>query len=294
MVKANTLVGLLIFILGLPTFVFAKDYEIRLFHPDNIGNEYQISMILTSEQTQKIFVDSVLLKKESDIKKLEFIADIKVLDIGVLKKATKLAITISKLEKIEQGTRTTLLAPKTKVIASIRNNQELFEINRKVVSGELYESLSWLSLLDTQLDKTDDDIMGTTERKSVGDKWSVNQAEIAEYFGKEGYNVAARDVFGNMTLENIVRRNNKKYLKIGGAVIIWKLIAPTDPSMTGIGSGQITYSWLYPEKAGGGPIEASASIDMSIKSKTKPQTGEPNVVVDMTLKEFLLRSYKYK
>jgi hypothetical protein len=165
------LVGLIV-LTSLPTT--AQDYEIKFHHPTKVGQRFK----QTETATENSQTTMTIPGRPPQVKKTEFTIEWEstgtVMEVDSSGRATKESHIIAKMNRIKGTAKEVLLTGGTKVVASVKGKEEVYEIDGKPASRELAEALGHvISLSDGGA--TDDDIFGTKERKKVGDSWSINE-----------------------------------------------------------------------------------------------------------------------
>jgi hypothetical protein len=88
-------------------------------------------------------------------------------------------------------------------VVSVRlaSGAKLWELGGKPVPAEVKEALAYVSGVGADEDASDDDIFGTSRRRSVGESWPVNTEPAARDLGRLlGVSIAARQISGQVTL----------------------------------------------------------------------------------------------
>ncbi|MGB2938275.1 MAG: hypothetical protein WBD05_08805 [Phycisphaerae bacterium] len=259
----------------------AQNYEIRLHRPVKVGQKYRMAASGRAMQEMTRTAGGRVVMNRTDAYSVEFEALATVLETDKNGRPAKLSLTVAKCDKV-QGDATKSLVPKEAVIvASVpENGGQVFEIDGVPVGQKVHEALSLVITLSSG-GATDDEVLGTEERKKVGDRWNVNAARLIEDLKKDGIVSRQEDIKGTVTLEQVIKVGETECLKIGGEMTINNFKPP------GIKADEATlemrFSGAFPLDTSLGRLEESTKQTLTLLHKQTGDPNDPEVVVKATM-----------
>ncbi|MCX5683207.1 MAG: hypothetical protein NT049_05920 [Planctomycetota bacterium] len=258
-----------------------QDYEIKMSRPVTVGQEYQVSATGREVQKATVTVNGQVVKNENQESSIEVEMAVKVLEIDKNGASSKASLAIVKCLEVKGETKTPLVPAGAVVVASLKDKEPVYEIAGQKVSPEAQQALSQV-YTPGKGGATDDQIMGTTERKKIGDRWALNSEFAAKDAAANGLDVKPEDIKGTVTLEKIVKAGGTDCLQLAAEVNIARFVPPAPPGLV-VEKGKMLakMSGLFPVNASLGEVEKSETITISIVMKgAKPQPDAPELVVD--------------
>ena len=263
------------------------DYEIRLFRPNKAGDRYRISV--TGHQIRQVMLRSAsgeTLRSERASFSVEMAGAVQVLEVDPKGNATRAAITVDTLVRVIGLQRDELLRPGTLVTEQRAGARQEFQIDGRVVGPDLKDALDVaLSETNDPGAPSDDELMGTRERKKVGERWPVNRERLASFCSQDSdinLAVAPQDIEGGGTLAAVARVGDIDCLRVDVAMTI--LGRPRDTKLpAGMEKAkiEINISALLPVDPKLDQLEESTRLTMTLVAPASPplESRAPDQIV---------------
>jgi len=264
----------------------AQDYEIKLTRPMKVGAEYHIAAVGHSSMKSTIKVNGKVVEEQSKNFSVDFESDDKALEVDKNGEPSKVSLTVDKCILKQGGAEKPLLAKGAVVIASLKDDETVFEIAGQPVDAETAEALDLVMVLGRNR-ASDDEVFGTKERKKVGDHWAMNAELAAEDLQDvmKGSTVKKEDVAGTVTLDKVVKVGTTDCLQISAEMTVSNVTMP-DRKVAQM-KVQAHFLGLFPIDFSKDITEESDSITMSITVKDKPDPDGPEIVVESVAEQSL-------
>ncbi len=285
--------ALAMLVLLVTSTVMAKDYEIRLHRPAEVGEKYRFSVV--GHHSARITATRGGLPAPGRTDEFSFWleATATVLETDKKGQTTKLSLTITKCTKTKGDAKQSLVPRDTVIVGSVKNRKKLFEIDGKPVDQETYQILSsavGLAVLET----TDDEVFGTQERKSVGDSWDINAERAAEDVQMIMPGLRKADITGKVTLIRVVKVGETKCLELRCEMTIKKFSPPAPPGLTlEKGTLKATLTGKFPVNTSLGLLEESKNMTLTFLLKGRPDPNGPEMTVESTVAERVTSTSTY-
>ncbi len=258
----------------------AGDYEIRLHRPMRVGEKFHILSTGRNAAKTVFTVGGNLVRDDRENFEATLESVMKVLATDGIGRPTQKSITVLRCEKYEAFDLRSLLPRGTVVVASLKGNDEVFEIDGKPVSREVHDLLAFFVTL-SKGEATDDDIFGTRQRKQVGESWGINAELAARDLEKLNLGVRKENVTGKATLEKVVKAGGADCLLVSSEVAVSKLAPPLPPGYSMESSLlRATISAKFPVDATAQSPEGTMGISFTFAARGKPAPNAPEVVID--------------
>ena len=265
-----------------------KAYEIKFARPIKVGTKYAMTAdgALVREVTIKRGAATQKQPDEGYGVRLE--GTVEVLALDEVGEEAKVSVAVDKCTRITSEGETELV-PKGKVlIAEGKGKDTKFSVEGGgELSKEATEALELVVSLDTNDKLTDDDMLGTKEKKKVGESWPVTAENIARDTERVGVVVKPEDVEGSFRLEGLERKDGVECLRLSGNLKVKDLRAKADDgeddglpegfAVVG-GSMEAKYAGLFPVDASVGSLAESASMTFVSHVEGKGGGGDDEVV----------------
>jgi hypothetical protein len=272
----------------------AQDYEIRLTRPMKVGQEYQVSAAGRESQKATVMVNGQAVKNENQESAIEVELAAKVLEIDKNGAPVKATLKIGKCLEVKGEKRTPLVPAGTVVVAYMKDKEPVYEIDGRQASPEAQRALTQVYTLGKG-ESNDDQILGTTERKKIGDRWAMNAQLLAKDATMNSLGAKQDDIKGTVTLEKIVKAGGTDCLQLAAEVNIARFIPPAPPGLV------VEKAKAVARLIGAFPINTSLgiaekSVTMTITAvmkgaKTQPDT--PDLVVETVAERQTTIRYTY-
>jgi hypothetical protein len=231
-------------------------------------------------------VGGKVFEEQSEDFLVDFESDVKALEVDKNGKPSKVSLTVDKCILKQGGTEKPLLAKGAVVIASLKDDETVYEIAGQPVDAETAEALDLVVVLGRN-GASDDEVFGTKERKKVGDHWAMN-AELAAKDLQDvmkGSTVKKEDVAGTVTLDKVVKVGTTDCLQISVEMTVNNETMPDmEVSQMKI---HVHFLGLFPIDLSKDIMEESDSMTMSITAKGKPNPDGPEIVVESVTEQSL-------
>jgi hypothetical protein len=131
----------------------------------------------------------------------------------------------------------------TIIVARIKDEQTLFYLEDKLVSGLLAEALSEVASIPSQQTVDDNALYGTTQRQAVGDSWPVNTKAFTHRMEEIGMAVQEDQVDGVVKLEAIKEIDGVECLYITSVTKITDYSISDLPAGVAVESSEMILTW---------------------------------------------------
>jgi len=285
------------------SFVTAQEYQILLTRPNKVGDKFDISS--EGYELNKIVatINGETADNSQETIGIEFQGSIQVLAIDSNKVPSKVSITIGKLIKIQdesrtpfirQEVKTPLLAKGTIVNASVVSDKEVFTVDNTPVSEDIQKLLSMVITLGKGR-ATDNDIFGSAVPRKVGDTWEINREKAAEGVSEAELRVDKDDIEGTTTLKDVVTVDGTKCLNINAQLKV-KNISPPMPSGIVIKKATVraNFSGAFPVDTSIDRLSEHQETTTSIVAENAAGQDSRAITIETTIKQVVTTKYSYK
>ena len=179
----------------------AQTYTIRLHHPEIVGSRYHLSATASESTEVNMLAGEKTVKTITSGFTLEFSADVTVLAINPAGWATRKLFVIGSSKLVEGETAGPLLPAGTTVLVSIENGETVYHVDGKLLADPITAHLK--SVIDLHVAGVDDDeLIGTTIPKAVGESWNINAVAVTKLMEELGARLDHARISGESSLEN--------------------------------------------------------------------------------------------
>ena len=263
-----------------------KTYDIKLARPVKVGTKYAITTDGALVRETTIKRGAVTQKQPEDGYGVHLEGTVEVLALDEIGEESKVAITVDKCTRITSEGETELV-PKGKVLlAEGQGKDTRFSLRG---GGELTkdatDALDLVISLDTNDTLTDDDLLGTKDKKKVGQSWPVTSENVAKDSERVGVVVKPGDVEGSFRIDGLEKKDDVECLKLSGNLKVKNLVTKADENeddglpegfVVEGGSMEAKYAGLFPVDSSVGSLAESAS--MTFVTHVKGKGGGDDVV----------------
>jgi hypothetical protein len=270
--------------------LFAQDYEIRLDRPDPVGTRFHLSAV-GNQSTVQLLKQGNKVIQDTNVK-FTVEAELAVTVLAVSKKDhnTRVKLEVERLTRIEGDVKKELLPKGSVVTVSWDGKDQAFEMAGGALAPDTEESLKLLDLVTDDPDgPTDDEVLGTKDRKKVGDHWEGNAELMAKLVGKSGALVKKEDLKITTTLERVIMLDKTECMQLG-TVITCDKFAPPLPLGLPVEKGVVkaVFSAKIPTAISlSEPGEYSTDWTTSVIARGKPDPDADEVLLQMTIEQSL-------
>lgn len=229
--------------------VVETGHRVVINRPVQVGFKYRL--LSTGSRDVKLEMDGKLLPQSAVTTwELETTAVVKA--VSSRGRAIEEEHTIVKLDIVLNGKKVTFLPGKV-IRASLDGRKQVFVIDGAPVTKPFAEALN--AAIDLDKGELDDDaIFGTTERKRVGDRWSVNRERLVkswhERFQGSAMPIEIRNVAGSVELRAAKTIEGVSVLVFGVALTIKSAVPHMAPVVPRSGEMQVQMEQWLPRDPG--------------------------------------------
>jgi hypothetical protein len=273
----------------------AQDCEIRLNRPMKVGQEYQVSATGREVQKATVTVNGQVVKNENQETAIEVKAAVRVLEIDKNGAPSKLSLKIGQCLEVKGETKTPLAPAGATVIASLDGKRNsVFEVDGQRVGPDAQRALAQVFSLGKG-GPTDDQMLGTAQRKKPGDSWPINAELTAEDARQNGVVMNKEDLAGTVTLEKVVKVGGTECLQVAVAMDVARVRPPAPAGLlVDKGTARIGMSGLFPVNPALNVPEKSSDMLVTIVMKgKKTQPDAPDLVVETVAERQTTVRYTY-
>jgi len=267
----------------------AKDddraYEVKLARPVKVGMKYHITTDGALVRETTITRGAVTAKQPDDGFGVHLEGTVEVLALDQIGEEAKVSVVVDKCTRITSEGESELVAKGKTLIAEGKGKDTKFSLkDGGALNKEATDALELTISLDTNDTLTDDDLLGTKEKKKVGESWPVTAANVAKDSERVGVIVKPEDVEGSFRVDGVEKKEGVECLKMSGNLKVKNLVTKADENeddrlpegfvVTG-GSMEAKYAGLFPVDTSIGSLAESASTTFvtHIKGKGGPDNG---------------------
>ena len=265
--------------------VLAQDYEIRLTRPAKVGQKYEVIMSAEKSEQMTISVEGRVVQETKSFLSATLEGTITFLKVDKLQRESEIRLLVSKCRKKtgKNAVEEEVLPKGTQVVARRRDSKKEFLVNGKVAGKDIAKVLDlFFSLKESQV--TDDDILGTKERKKLGDSWAINSRMAAQDFTSEGLKVDVENIKGSAKIEKVVVVRSTKCLQISGKTELGMITPPLPVGFKIEKSNlSLTFSGEFPVDTSIGRLSEKITGTMALLAKLKPSSDAPEITLSMKM-----------
>ena len=265
-----------------------KVYEVKLHRPMKVGTKYSMTADGALLRQVALKRGAVTQRQPDDGFGVHLEATIEVLALDEIGEEAKVSCTIDKCTR-QSSEGETELVPKGKVvIAEGKGKDTKFSLQGGgELSKEATDALDLVISLDTNDKLTDDDLLGTKDKKKPGESWPVSSENVSKDSERVNVVVKPQDVEGSFRLDGIEKVGDVECLKLSGNMKVKHLVTKADENEDGglpegfaveDGSMEARYSGLFPVDPARGSLAESASMTYLTHIKGKGGGGDGDVV----------------
>jgi hypothetical protein len=294
--KAARPAVLLFLVQGAFPLFAADDYVIRFRRPTSVGASYRLDARGTSRERERITMGGQVQNEDKEMS-VHLVAVATVLAVDSASAATKMEYLVETCQKTSSGKTEDVLSAGRRVVAEAdAQGKTEFTVDGDPALEDIAKTLGAVVSTHRPNSPSDDEIFGTTERKRVGDTWSINSAAAAADFSKSGLTISPEAFKGTVSLDGV---------RTVGAVQALALSARLTAEGMSVG-GEDLPEWLQVEKASlSGVMSALVPADPDVTNNLpdklkmqivivlkgqKPDTGSA-VTIEETIEMSLENTY---
>lgn len=248
----------------------AKDYEVKFARPIKVGMKYEMTADGALLRQTTVTRGGTTQKQPEDGFGIHLSGTVEVLALDDLGEEAKVSITIEKCTRLTSQGESELIPKDGVLIAEGKGKDTKFSLEGGAeLSKDAADALDLVVSLDTNDKFTDDDLLGTSGRKKVGESWPVSSENIARDSERVNVIVKPEDVEGSFRIDGLEKKDGVECLKMSGNMKVKNLVAKADESeddglpegfVVEGGSMDARYAGLFPLDLTVGSLSESASI----------------------------------
>ena len=269
------------------------DYEIRLHRPAGAGERYRVNAVGYDTKTSTATTEGRAPRVDRQELGVELAGVVTILEAGAAG-ASKAEIRIERASSVPDGKPRELLPAQTTVLEQRRGVSQVFEVNGQAALAEVSEALG-LVLSETSIDN-DDELFGSSRRRKVGERWSVNAAGVAALFarprGGRSMAVTARDVTGSVQLTRVAPCGAATCMTIEARGTVSLPAASLSPQGMQVELSEVRYifSGVFPLDPARPRVQEYASVMVRFRGRRPASADNPPMTLEATLEKRTSRS----
>src|SRR5262245_49629610 len=272
----------------------ADDYVVRFTRPSKVGDRVRLDAKGTTREQERITVGDQAQTDDKDLS-VHLVAEATILAIDSRADATRIEYLIESCQKTSAGKTEDVLAAGRRVVAeSDAQGNTVFTVDGDPALEDIAKALGVVIAAHTPGAPQDDEIFGTTERRKVGDTWSINTPTMSMFLSKSGLKVAPENLRGTVSLDGVRTVGGIKALALTAHLSADRMALDL-PDFVQIEKSSMTgeYSALLPaDPEVGNFLPNKIKMNVAFKAKgQKPDTGSP-VAIEETMEMSVENSFQ--
>lgn len=247
-----------------------KGYEIKLARPFKAGMKYSVTADGALVRHVKVTRAGQTQQQPEEGYGVRLEGTVEILAVDDTGEEAKVSVAVDKCARITPDGETELIAKGQTFIAEGKGKDTKFSLpDGSELAKDAADALDLVISLDTNDKLTDDDMLGTKEKKKVGESWPVTAAAIVEDSVRVGVVVKPEDVEGSFRLDGVEKVGDVECLKMSGNLRVKKLVTKADANeddglpegfVVENGTMEAKYTGLFPVDASVGSLAETASV----------------------------------
>jgi hypothetical protein len=268
----------------------ATDYEIRLHRPATVGERFRETATASDSQRAVMRVDGVVARTQDDSITVEIVVDSEILAVTPKGRPAKVSLVIEKFVRTD-GAGGEILAPGTAVVMERLNGKTVYTTGGQPVSRLAARAFDAAGVeVNGEENPTDDTVMGTKERKKVGDSWAIDAVAAAADLSRVGGKVDPSNVKGSVKVAELTKVDDQPVLRLTCDLAIDGASPPLPPGLELKKSAfRAEFSGLFPVDVTKSRVQESQSLTMDIEASGS-QNGR---TLEMTMSKKTARETKF-
>jgi hypothetical protein len=207
----------------------AEDYAIRLEPAQKAGDKYRVVGKIHDVLRQKVMADGDVVREQTKDEIWDFEGRVEVLAVDARELATKLKVEVMKMTLTKDGKTSEVFPSGTIINGSLKDGLKTFHLKEDEVEKSVSKYLKYFVALQDATEPTNDEVLGTKQRKKVGEVWPINGHASQKSLASMQVEILPEDLTGETKLEDTVDVAGQKHLKISSRLIIKKML-PKGPA----------------------------------------------------------------
>jgi hypothetical protein len=277
--------SIIAFTLLTTSLVSAQDYEIKLHYPYKANQRFRYSVVAQESSQSTMSAQQKVVQNQKEELRVEMDSVMTVMEVDDKGRATKESHVIVNFVRQKGAAKEAVLAAGSRVTAWRKDGKPVFEVGDKPAGEEVSKVLT-LAISVSEGGATDDEIFGTTERKKVGDSWSINEELAKKDFATKPVAQALeiQKVSGKTTLQNVTKEDDHDVLHLASTMTATLSPAAGGKFSSGTMTLQITAGGKFPANGVEGAQEETGTMNMTVRMSGKPDPNGPTIQMTATAK----------
>jgi hypothetical protein len=263
----------------------AQNYQIKLSRDEKVGNEYHKMTVHTMINNAVVKVGDKVVNQRDENETVRLDAVVKMIAADKEGSITRKTLTIAEFIVKKGGAEPAVSLPKgTVVTVTKKDDEDLFEIAGKAVDPEIAEALSKVGGFGKSK-VTDDEVLGTKDRKKVGDEWPINGELGAKDLATKGIEIAKGDITGTVKLEKVEKVGGIECMDLRLHMTAKNFSGPLPPGMAvQESSAECVGTLKVPVDTNAREVSRTTEMVMKVAAKGKPDPDGPEMTMALTSK----------
>jgi hypothetical protein len=178
----SLLATLMFLVQGSPAAPHADNYAVQLDRPAVVGEHY-----LATGSVQHLHTFALITgeseKHKDERSTLRYELAVRVLEVGPTRHARRAVLTVRRFTREAGGVTTDLFAAGTTIDARLDGGKRVFEVGGKSVESQARQALIEAVDLTPEHLPTDDEVLGSRQRRSIGESWPTSSDAMTRKYG---------------------------------------------------------------------------------------------------------------
>ena len=269
------------------------DYEIKLHRPGKAGEHYRLTSVGHDTKTATTTPEGGAPRVSRQELGVELEGTVTILEVAA-DGVHKAEIRVRRASSEDNGKRGELLPAGSVVLEQRSGVSQIFDVDGSAALSDMAEALS-LVLSETSLEN-DDELFGSSRRRKVGERWSVNPAGVAALFsrpkGGRSMAITARDVTGTVRLERVAPCGAATCMTVEASGTVSLPAASLSPQSMQVEASSIDYTFtgLFPLDPARPRLQEAARITIRFRGRRPASSDNPATTLEASLEKRISRS----
>ena len=261
----------------------ARDFEIRLNRARSVGDQLRIVASAQAIETTKSSVDGEPGAAKASRRHVRLEADVEVLAVDREGAVTKSAWTLRKFMGAVDGKLVEPIPTDGVVVAETRGAETVFQARGWTLSPKVQKLLDLVIETHVEGAPSDDEALGTRDRKKLGERWPVNKDAMIKGLAREGLTIDKDALTGTTGITRFRNVGGVSCLHIEGNVSVKGFGAPLAPGAKMVSSKlEFHMAGDYPLDTSLPPLSHKLTSQRTIQMRTPSPEGGKEMQVDVS------------
>jgi hypothetical protein len=242
------------------TVLLGQKYEVHLSSRNRAGDVFFYAA--SGTRSQQVSIAGQVMKQEEI--SAEFEGRAEVLDVDASGEPVRVALTVSKFTKSENGSTSELLEPGSVLLAD-GGAENPVSLKGGKISDDARKAFEVVYTPHKPGSATDDDVFGTKEPKAFGESWPINAKLASEDAKKSGIEISPEHLNGRTELVGKDRIGEADCLSVRAELVASGVALKDLPSGATVDEGtmQATFAGCVPIAG----TSARKVLEMTLKAR---------------------------